>query len=61
MKALGKLETDVTFRQSKIPELIKLLGSDLFSSDMTAFTDRFLRTLEKAVVAVVYEDTTADR
>lgn len=61
MKALCNLKTDVTFHQSEIPNLIRKLGPNLFSSDMTAFTDRFPRILEKAVVAKVYDVNTAER
>jgi len=50
MEGLRKLKGDVTFRQSSIPELIKGLGTDLYSADMTAFTDTFPRQLEKAVI-----------
>jgi hypothetical protein len=61
MKALGNLKTDVTFRQSKIPELIKDLGNNLYSSDMTAFTDRFPRELEVAVISEIYGKETGNR
>jgi len=50
LKALEKMDTDVTFRQSDIPNLIKGLGSQLYSSDMTAFTDVFPRILEKNLI-----------
>jgi hypothetical protein len=61
MHALSNLKTDVTFRQSKIPKLIKNLGTNLYSSDMTAFTDRFPRELEVAVISEIYGKETASR
>lgn len=54
MIALKKLPSDVTYRQSEIPKLVKGLGNNLFSSDMTAFTDRFPRRLEKSLIAAAY-------
>jgi hypothetical protein len=54
MKALARLPTDVTYRQSEIPNLVKGLGSNLYSSDMTAFTDRFPIQLETAVIEAAY-------
>lgn len=54
MAALKRLPSDVTYRQSDIPKLVKSLGSNLYSSDMTAFTDRFPRKLEVAVVEAAY-------
>lgn len=50
LKALEKMDTDVTFRQSDIPNLIKGFGDQLYSSDMTAFTDVFPRILEKNLI-----------
>jgi len=50
MDALRKLPTDVTYRQSLIPNLVKDLGSKLYSADMTAFTDCFPRRLEKNLI-----------
>lgn len=50
LQALRKLDTDVTFRQDQIPNLIKGLGTHLYTSDMTAFTDVFPRELEKTLV-----------
>jgi hypothetical protein len=46
MELLRSIKTDVTFRQDQLPDLVKGLGSELYSSDMTAFTDRFPRILE---------------
>jgi len=54
MKGLQRLPSDVTYRQSSIPKLIQGLGRSLFSSDMTAFTDRFPIDLEENVVRAVY-------
>lgn len=54
MYALRKLPSDVTYRQSDIPSLVKGLGHNLFSSDMTAFTDRFPRKLEKKLISSAY-------
>jgi hypothetical protein len=50
LQALRKLETDMTFRQSSIPEVIKSSGKNLYSADMTAFTDVFPRKLEKELI-----------
>lgn len=54
MKALSRLPGDVTYRQSDIPKLVKGLGNQLFSSDMTAFTDRFPRKLEVSLLTAAY-------
>jgi len=54
MIALRRLPSDVTHRQSDIPSLVKRLGNHLYSSDMTAFTDRFPRKLEVALVSAAY-------
>jgi len=54
LKALRKLPSDVTFRQNKIPDLIKGMGLNLYSSDMTAFTDRFPIELEIALIEAAY-------
>jgi hypothetical protein len=54
MTALRKLPSDVTYIQSDIPKLVKDLGSNLYSSDMTAFTDRFPRKLEVELVKAAY-------
>lgn len=54
MKGLRRIPADVTYFQDKIPDLIKGLGPNLYSSDMTAFTDRFPATLEEAVVSAAY-------
>jgi len=61
MKALAKKRNDLTFEQNGIPKLVHKLGKELFSSDMSAFTDRFPRVLEQAVVAAVHGDEMADR
>jgi len=50
MGALAKLPSDVTYRQSSIPALVKELGQNLYSADMTAFTDCFPRELEKNLI-----------
>jgi len=57
MKALSRLPSDVTYRQSDIPKLVKGLGTNLYSSDMTAFTDRFPRKLEVCLLSAAYSDT----
>lgn len=54
MNALRKTPGDVTFCQSKTPDLIKGLGLNLYSSDMTAFTDRFPIQLEIALIKTAY-------
>jgi hypothetical protein len=54
MKFLSKLPSDVTYRQDKIPVLLKGLGPDLYSADMTAFTDVFPIELEAHLVSTVY-------
>lgn len=54
MKTLNKIQSDVTYRQSQLPVLVKELGKDLFSSDMTAFTDRFPRKLEVCLIEAAY-------
>jgi len=54
MKGLQKLPSDVTYRQSSIPKLIQGLGRSLFSSDMTAFTDRFPIDLGEEVIKAAY-------
>jgi hypothetical protein len=54
MAALRKLPSDVTYRQSDIPKLVKSLGNHLYSSDMTAFTDRFPRKLETTLLEAAY-------
>jgi hypothetical protein len=54
MQALRSLRGDVTYLQNEIPTLIKGLGNHLYSSDMTAFTDRFPIELEEKVVSAAY-------
>jgi hypothetical protein len=54
MGFLARLPSDMTFRQSDIPKLVKSLGTNLFSSDMTAFTDRFPRKLEVALLEAAF-------
>jgi hypothetical protein len=50
MVALRRRRGDVTYKQDQIPQLVKAKGAKLFSSDMTAFTDRFPIELEVAVI-----------
>jgi len=50
MVGLRRKRGDVTYKQDQIPNLVKGLGTKLFSSDMTAFTDRFPIELEIAVI-----------
>lgn len=57
MKALKHRRGDVTYKQDQIPSLVKDLGTNLFSSDMTAFTDRFPIELETAVIESRYGAT----
>jgi len=45
MSVLKRVPTDVTFRQSEIPKLIKGLGNEIYTSDLTNFTDRLPRLL----------------
>jgi hypothetical protein len=59
MRALSRLPSDVTYRQDKIPRLVKGLGSNLFSSDMTAFTDRFPIDLEISLISAAYGEHTS--
>ena len=59
MKGLSRLPTDVTYFQDKIPNLVKDLGNCLYSSDMTAFTDRFPIELEYEVVKAKYGEQEA--
>jgi len=54
MKGLRRLPNDVTYFQDQIPSLVQKMGSSLYSSDMTAFTDRFPVELEFEVVSAVY-------
>jgi hypothetical protein len=54
MSFLKRLPSDVTYRQNEIPKLVKGLGTSLYSSDMTAFTDRFPRKLETALLEAAY-------
>jgi hypothetical protein len=56
MSGLRKLKGDVTYLQGEIPSLIQKLGPNLYSSDMTAFTDRFPIILETAIVRGAYGD-----
>ena len=48
------MPNDFTYKQEKIPEALKELGTTLYSSDMTAFTDRFPRVILKEVVKAKY-------
>jgi hypothetical protein len=59
MHALQRMRGDVTYLQNDIPNLIKGLGDHLYSSDMTAFTDRFPIELEEAVVKAAYGERIA--
>jgi hypothetical protein len=54
MLGLSRIVTDCTYNQSSTPKLIKALGEDLYSSDLTAFTDRFPRKWQMAVIAAKY-------
>jgi hypothetical protein len=54
MQGLRKLRSDYTYRQDKIPQAVKRMGSNLYSSDMTAFTDRFPIEIEEAIVKRCY-------
>jgi hypothetical protein len=54
MKALRRLPSDVTYFQDTIPSLVMNLGPNLYSSDMTAFTDRFPREIEVEVIKAAY-------
>lgn len=54
MHALRNMRGDVTYLQNEIPSLVKGLGPHLYSSDMTAFTDRFPVILEEKVVSAAY-------
>jgi hypothetical protein len=54
MQGLRNLRSDCTYLQGEIPRLVKGLGRSLFSSDMTAFTDRFPIQIEKRIVELAY-------
>ncbi|DAZ87243.1 TPA_asm: RNA-dependent polymerase [Proteus mito-like virus] len=54
MAGLSKLRSDCTYRQSSIPNLIKGLGMELYSSDMTDATTCFHIAWEQAVVEAKY-------
>jgi hypothetical protein len=54
------MSTDCTYRQSSVPKLIKGLGPDLHSTDLTAFTDRFPRKWQTAVIAAKYGSEVAN-
>lgn len=54
MKALNRLPGDVTYHQDKIPKFINEFGRSLYSSDMTAFTDRLPTLLLEKVVETAY-------
>jgi hypothetical protein len=60
MLGLSRMTTDCTYRQSSTPKLIKCLGGDLYSTDLTAFTDRFPRKWQVAVVAAKYGQEVAN-
>jgi hypothetical protein len=55
MKTLRTLPQDVTFVQSELPKLIQGLGNNLYSADMTAFTDVFPIELVRTVVDTAYD------
>jgi hypothetical protein len=57
MRGLKRLSNDVTYFQDQIPNFVRNLGSNLYSSDMTAFTDRFPREIEVEVIKAAYGDT----
>jgi len=50
MYFLKDISNDLTFKQETIPRRVKALGRNLFSSDMTAFTDRFPRVILVAML-----------
>jgi len=54
MHGLSNLKQDMTYRQGDIPKVIRNLGKSLYTSDMTAFTDRFPILMEEAVVSAAY-------
>jgi len=54
MLGLKRLMSDATYHQDKLGDLVKNLGSSLYSSDMTAFTDRFPLQVERKVVEAAY-------
>jgi predicted transcriptional regulator len=60
MKGLRRLPNDVTYFQDKIPSFVHKMGSNLYSSDMTAFTDRFPIELETEVLKQKYGSNVAD-
>jgi len=56
MHLLSTLSVDVTYRQDKIPKLLRALGPNLYSSDLSAFTDRFPIKLETAMLAIAWPE-----
>lgn len=60
MKGLSRMRTDLTYRQSELGEIVKSLGSSLYSADMTAFTDRLPTFLCEAVVKAAYGANVGD-
>jgi len=60
MQALRHLSTDYSYKQDDIPLALNELGSNLFSCDMTAFTDRFPRLIIKEIVKVKYGEQIAE-
>jgi hypothetical protein len=56
-KGLSSMRCSVAYKQSVVPDLIRGLGPHLYSADLSAFTDRFPRQLQKAVVSARYGST----
>lgn len=54
MYGLRRMETDCTYRQSLVPDLINNLGTNLYSTDLTDATTLFPRKWSKVVIEVKY-------
>jgi len=48
--ALSKMITSVAYKQELVPDLVKRLGQNLYSADLTAMTDRFPIILIQSVL-----------
>jgi hypothetical protein len=58
-RCLSLLRESVAYKPQLIPSLIKGMGSCLYSADLSAFTDRFPRTLQVEVLRVRFGNQVA--